>query len=237
MYQRVILKLSGEAMKGNTNYGIDPKTVKEIALEIKEIYELGVQVGVVIGAGNLWRGVTGQELGMDRAQADYMGMLGTIMNGLALQDALEGIDVPSRVMSAIPIPEVAEPYIRRRAIRHLEKGRVTIFVGGTGSPYFSTDTAAGLRAAEIDAEIILMAKNNVSGVYDKDPKKFNDAKMFNELTLQQVLEQKLLVMDSTAASICKDNHINIVVFDMNQKGNIKKAAIGEKIGTLVTWEE
>lgn len=237
MYQRVILKLSGEAMKGNTNYGIDPKTVKEIALEIKEIYELGVQVGVVIGAGNLWRGVTGQELGMDRAQADYMGMLGTIMNGLALQDALEGIDVPSRVMSAIPIPEVAEPYIRRRAIRHLEKGRVTIFVGGTGSPYFSTDTAAGLRAAEIDAEIILMAKNNVSGVYDKDPKKFNDAKMFNELTLQQVLEQKLLVMDSTAASICKDNHINIVVFDMNQKGNIKKAALGEKIGTLVTWEE
>lgn len=237
MYQRVILKLSGEAMKGNTNYGIDPKTVKEIALEIKEIYDLGVQVGVVIGAGNLWRGVTGQELGMDRAQADYMGMLGTIMNGLALQDALEGIDVPSRVMSAIPIPEVAEPYIRRRAIRHLEKGRVTIFVGGTGSPYFSTDTAAGLRAAEIDAEIILMAKNNVSGVYDKDPKKFNDAKMYNELTLQQVLEQKLLVMDSTAASICKDNHINIVVFDMNQKGNIKKAALGEKIGTLVTWEE
>lgn len=237
MYQRVILKLSGEAMKGNTNYGIDPKTVKEIALEIKEIYDLGVQVGVVIGAGNLWRGITGQELGMDRAQADYMGMLGTIMNGLALQDALEGIDVPSRVMSAIPIPEVAEPYIRRRAIRHLEKGRVTIFVGGTGSPYFSTDTAAGLRAAEIDAEIILMAKNNVSGVYDKDPKKFNDAKMYNELTLQQVLEQKLLVMDSTAASICKDNHINIVVFDMNQKGNIKKAALGEKIGTLVTWEE
>ena len=156
MYQRIILKLSGEAMKGDTNYGIDPITVKGIASEIKEIYALGVQIGVVIGAGNLWRGVTGEQLGMDRAQADYMGMLGTIMNGLALQDAMESIGVPSRVMSAIPISEVAEPYIRRRAQRHLEKGRVTIFVGGTGSPYFSTDTAAGLRAAEIGADIILM---------------------------------------------------------------------------------
>ncbi|VEU80255.1 UMP kinase [Haploplasma axanthum] len=237
MYQRVILKLSGEAMKGDTSYGIDPKTVKSIALEIKEIYALGVQIGVVIGAGNLWRGVTGEELGMDRAQADYMGMLGTIMNGLALQDALEGIDVPCRVLSAIPIPEVAEPYIRRRAIRHLEKGRVTVFVGGTGSPYFSTDTAAGLRAAEIDAEVILMAKNNVMGVYDKDPKKHKDAKLYNELTLQEVLEKKLMVMDSTAASICKDNKINIIVFDMNQKGNIKKAVTGQKLGTLVKWEE
>ena len=237
MYQRVILKLSGEAMKGDTSYGIDPKTVKSIALEVKEIYALGVQIGVVIGAGNLWRGVTGEELGMDRAQADYMGMLGTIMNGLALQDALEGIDVPCRVLSAIPIPEVAEPYIRRRAIRHLEKGRVTVFVGGTGSPYFSTDTAAGLRAAEIDAEVILMAKNNVMGVYDKDPKKHKDAKLYNELTLQEVLEKKLMVMDSTAASICKDNRINIIVFDMNQKGNIKKAVTGQKLGTLVKWEE
>ncbi|MDY0277299.1 MAG: UMP kinase [Acholeplasma sp.] len=237
MYQRVILKLSGEAMKGDTNYGIDPKTVNSIALEIKEIYALGVQVGVVIGAGNLWRGIQGEELGMDRAQADYMGMLGTIMNGLALQDALESINVPSRVMSALPIPAVAEPYIRRRAIRHLEKGRVTIFAGGTGSPYFSTDTAAGLRAAEIDAEVILMAKNSVNGVYDKDPKKHKDAVFFEELTLQKVLENKLLVMDATAASICKDNHINIIVFDMNKKGNIKKAVMGEKLGTLVKWEE
>ncbi|MCR1808862.1 UMP kinase [Haploplasma modicum] len=237
MYQRIILKLSGEAMKGNTNYGIDPKTVHNIALEIKEIYALGVQIGVVIGAGNLWRGVIGEELGMDRAQADYMGMLGTIMNGLALQDALEGIDVPSRVMSAINVSEVAEPYIRRRAIRHLEKGRVTIFVGGTGSPYFSTDTAAGLRAAEIGADTILMAKNGVEGVYDKDPKKFADAVLYNELTLQEVLEKNLLVMDSTAASICKDNKINIIVFDMNKKGNIKKAVMGEKLGTVVKWEE
>ena len=237
MYQRVILKLSGEAMKGNTNYGIDPETVKKIAMEIKEIYALGVQIGVVIGAGNLWRGVTGEQLGMDRAQADYMGMLGTIMNGLALQDALEGLEVPSRVMSALTISEVAEPYIRRRAIRHLEKGRVTIFVGGTGSPYFSTDTAAGLRAAEIDAEVILMAKNGVEGVYDKDPNKFEDAVLYNELTLQQVLEKKLLVMDSTAASICKDNKINIVVFDMNKHGNMKKAVLQQKLGTLVKWEE
>jgi len=237
MYQRIILKLSGEALKGDTNYGIDPKTVNKIASEIKEIYALGVQVGVVVGAGNLWRGVTGEQLGMDRAQADYMGMLGTIMNGLALQDALESIKVPSRVMSAIPISEVAEPYIRRRAIRHLEKGRVTIFVGGTGSPYFSTDTAAGLRAAEIGADVILMAKNGVTGVYNKDPKQHSDAVLFEELTLQEVLEKNLLVMDATAASMCKENKINIVVFDMNIKGNMKKATLGDKIGTLVTWED
>ena len=237
MYQRIILKLSGEALKGDTNYGIDPNTVNKIASEIKEIYALGVQVGVVVGAGNLWRGVTGEQLGIDRAQADYMGMLGTIMNGLALQDALESIKVPSRVMSAIPISEVAEPYIRRRAIRHLEKGRVTIFVGGTGSPYFSTDTAAGLRAAEIGADVILMAKNGVTGVYNKDPKQHSDAVLFEELTLQEVLEKNLLVMDATAASMCKENKINIVVFDMNIKGNMKKATLGDKIGTLVTWED
>lgn len=237
MYQRIILKLSGEAMKGDTNYGIDPKTVNKIATEIKEVYALGVQIGVVIGAGNLWRGAIGEELGMDRAQADYMGMLGTIMNGLALQDALESIDVPSRVLSAINVSEVAEPYIRRRAIRHLEKGRVTIFVGGTGSPYFSTDTAAGLRAAEIGAPVILMAKNGVEGVYNKDPRTNKDAKLYQELTLQEVLEKKLLVMDSTAASICRDNKINIMVFDMNVKGNIKKAVMKEKLGTIVKWED
>lgn len=237
MYQRVILKLSGEAMKGDTNYGIDPKTVNSIASEIKDIFDLGTEIGVVIGAGNLWRGATGEELGMDRAQADYMGMLGTIMNGLALQDALESIGVPSRVMSALPISEVAEPYIRRRALRHLEKGRVVIFVGGTGSPFFSTDTAAGLRAAEIGAKVILMAKNGVEGVYDRDPRVHDDAELYRTLSLQEVLEKRLLVMDSTAASICKDNEIDIVVFDMNKHGNIKKATMGTKIGTLVKWEE
>lgn len=237
MYQRVILKLSGEAMKGDTNYGIDPKTVNSIASEIKDIFDLGTEIGVVIGAGNLWRGAIGEELGMDRAQADYMGMLGTIMNGLALQDALESIGVPSRVMSALPISEVAEPYIRRRALRHLEKGRVVIFVGGTGSPFFSTDTAAGLRAAEIGAKVILMAKNGVEGVYDRDPRVHDDAELYRTLSLQEVLEKRLLVMDSTAASICKDNEIDIVVFDMNKHGNIKKATMGTKIGTLVKWEE
>lgn len=237
MYQRIVLKLSGEAMKGDTNYGIDPKTVNKIALEIKEVYALGVQIGVVIGAGNLWRGATGEELGMDRAQADYMGMLGTIMNGLALQDALESIDVPSRVLSAINVSEVAEPYIRRRAMRHLEKGRVTIFVGGTGSPYFSTDTAAGLRAAEIGAPVILMAKNGVEGVYNKDPRYHDNAKLYEQLTLQEVLEKQLLVMDSTAASICRDNKIDIIVFDMNKPGNIKKAVMKDKLGTMVKWED
>src|SRR5690554_6854867 len=236
MYRRVVLKISGEALKGDGQYGIDPKTVKKIAQEIKSVHQAGIEVAVVVGAGNLWRGVTGEQLGMDRAQADYMGMLGTIMNGLALQDAMESIGVPSRVMSAIPISEVAEPYIRRRAQRHLEKGRVTIFVGGTGSPYFSTDTAAGLRAAEIGADIILMAKNGVSGVYDKDPKLNSDANLYEALTFQEVLEKNLLVMDATAASICKENEINIIVFDMNVKGNMKKAAMGEKIGTRVTWE-
>lgn len=237
MYQRVILKLSGEAIKGDNGSGIDPKTVKEIALQIKEAYALGVQIGIVIGAGNLWRGVTGEELGMDRAQADYMGMLGTIMNGLALQDALEGVDVPTRVLSAINIQEVAEPYIRRRAIRHLERSRVVIFVGGTGSPFFSTDTAAALRAAEIDADVILMAKNNILGVYDKDPNKFADARLYDTLTFQEVLEKKLLVMDQTAASISRDNEIDIIVFDMNKHGNIKRAVLGEKLGTKVLWEE
>ncbi|MBE0700299.1 MAG: UMP kinase [Acholeplasmataceae bacterium] len=237
MYQRVILKLSGEALKGDGKYGINPTTVKDIATEIKEIYELGVQIGIVVGAGNLWRGRIGEELGMDRAQADYIGMLGTIMNGLALQDALEHIEVPSRVMTVLPVSAVAEPYIRRRAIRHFEKGRVLIFSGGTGSPFFSTDTAAALRAAELNADIILMAKNGVEGVFNKDPKKHGDAKMFTELSQDQVLQQKLAVMDSTAASICRENKIDILVFNMNSRGNIKKAILQEPIGTLVKWEE
>lgn len=237
MYQRVILKLSGEALKGNGTYGIHPITVKGIATEIKEMYELGVQVGIVVGGGNLWRGKTGEELGMDRAQADYMGMLGTIMNGLALQDALESIDVPTRVMTVLPIAAVAEPYIRRRAMRHFEKGRVLIFSGGTGTPFFSTDTAAALRAAELNADIILMAKNGVEGVYDKDPRKHDDAVMYQTLTQEQILQQKLAVMDQTAASICRENKIDILVFNMNQKGNMKKAVMQEHIGTLVKWEE
>ena len=237
MYQRVILKLSGEALKGNGTYGINPATVKNIATEIKEIYELGVQIGIVVGAGNLWRGKTGEELGMDRAQADYMGMLGTIMNGLALQDALESAMVPTRVMTVLPVSAVAEPYIRRRAMRHFEKGRVLIFSGGTGSPFFSTDTAAALRAAELNADIILMAKNGVEGVYDKDPRKHSDAVMYQTVTQQMVLEKNLQVMDQTAASICRENKINILVFNMNLHGNIKKAVMQETIGTLVKWEE
>jgi uridylate kinase len=237
MYQRVILKISGEALKGDGKYGINPKTVKSIATEIKEIYELGVQIGIVVGAGNLWRGKTGEELGMDRAQADYMGMLGTIMNGLALQDALESVSVPTRVMTVLPVAAVAEPYIRRRAMRHFEKGRVLIFSGGTGSPFFSTDTAAALRAAELNADIILMAKNGVEGVYDKDPKKFDDAVMYTQITQQDVLSKNLAVMDQTAASICRENKIDILVFNMNTHGNMKKAVLQESIGTLVNWEE
>src|SRR5690606_494817 len=205
MYQRVILKLSGEALKGGGIYGIDPKTVKEIALEIKALRDLGVEVCVVVGAGSLWRGKTGEELGMDRAQADYMGMLGTIMNGLALQDSLEDIGIPTRVMTALQIAAVAEPYIRRRTLRHFEKGRVVGLDGGTGSPYLSTETTAALRAAELGADVILMAKNGVDGVYDKDPNKFKDAVLLSKISHQEVLEKNLQIMDSTAASLCKDN--------------------------------
>jgi len=233
MYKRVLLKLSGEALKGQTEYGIDPKTVNKIAAQIKEAHDLGVEIGIVVGGGNLWRGKTGEELGMDRSQADYMGMLATIMNGLAVQDALEHLGVPTRAMTALPINQVAEPYIRRRAIRHLEKGRVCIFVGGLGSPYFSTDTACVLRGTEIGAEIVMMAKNNVDGVYDSDPKYNKDAKMYTELTFEEILSKNLKVMDATAASLCKDNKMGIIVFNMNVEGNITKAVKGEKIGTLV----
>jgi uridylate kinase len=236
MYNRVIIKLSGEALKGDGMYGIHPLTVKKIATEIKEIHALGVDVGIVVGGGNLWRGKTGEELGMDRAQADYMGMLGTVMNSLALQDALESIDVPSRVMTVLPISTVAEPYIRRRAMRHFEKNRVLIFAGGTGTPYFSTDTAAALRAAELDAKIILMAKNGVDGVYDKDPKKHQDATMYDALTQEDILVKKLGVMDQTAASMCHENKIDVIVFNLNTSGNMKKAVLEEPVGTKVSWE-
>ena len=232
-YKRILLKISGEALKGNTNYGIDPNTVKSFAMQIKEVWEQGIEVGIVVGGGNIWRGKTAEGLGMDRAQADHMGMLATIMNGLAVQDALESLGVTTRVMSAISVQQVSEPYIRRRAIRHLEKNRVVIFVGGIGSPYFSTDTTAALRAAEIDAEVVLMAKNGVEGVYDKDPRKYDDAKLFTELTFSKILELGLEVMDSTAASLFRDYGMNVLLFNMNKDGNILKAAKGEQIGTII----
>ena len=237
MYKRVLLKLSGEALKGEeAASGIDPKTVLAIAKQIKDVHDLGVQVGIVVGGGNIWRGKTAEELGMDRAQGDYMGMLATMMNGLAIQDALEKLGVNSRCMTALQINQVAEPYIRRRAIHHLEKGIVTIFIGGLGSPYFSTDTACVLRATEIGAEVVLMAKNKTEGVYDSDPRKNPNAKMFDTLTFNEILARNLMVMDSTAASLCKDNKMKLIVFNMNEQGNIVKAVKGEKIGTLVTVE-
>lgn len=234
MYKRVLLKLSGEALRGDTTNSIDPVTVQEIAAEIKQAHDLGVEIGIVVGGGNIWRGKTGEVLGMDRAQADYMGMLATIMNGLAIQDALEHLGVSSRAMTALPINQVAEPYIRRRAIRHLEKGRVCIFVGGLGNPYFSTDTACVLRATEIGAEVVLMAKNKTEGVYDSDPRVNKDAKMFDTITFSDILAKNLQVMDSTAASLCKDNKLDLIVFNMNKKGNITRAVKGEKIGTYVS---
>ena len=234
MYRRVLLKMSGEAIKGDTSFGIDPKTVSSIAKQIKAAHDLGVQIGIVVGGGNIWRGKTASELGMDRAQADYMGMLATIMNGLAVQDALEQIGVPTRVLSALLINEVAEPYIRRRAIRHLEKGRVCIFVGGLGSPYFSTDTACVLRATEIGAEVVLMAKNQTEGIYDSDPRKSPNARLFEKITFTEILSRNLQVMDSTAASLCKDNNLDLFVFNMNTEGNIVRAVQGEKIGTFVS---
>ncbi len=233
MYKRVLLKMSGEAIKGETAFGIDPATVASIAQQVKAAHDLGVEIGIVVGGGNIWRGKTASEMGMERAQADYMGMLATIMNGLAVQDALEHIGVPTRVLSALSINEVAEPYIRRRAVRHLEKGRVCIFVGGLGSPYFSTDTACVLRATEIGAEVVLMAKNKTEGVYDSDPRTNPNAKLYSELTFSEILAKDLKVMDATAASLCKDNGLELIVFNMNTEGNIVRAVKGERIGTLV----
>lgn len=233
MYKRVVLKLSGEALAGQVGYGIDPTTVDDIASQIQAVAEKGVDVAVVNGGGNIWRGLAGASKGMDRATADYMGMLATIINSLALQDALENRGVPTRVQTAIEMRQIAEPYIRRRAIRHLEKGRVVIFAAGTGNPYFSTDTTAALRAAEIEADAILMAKKGVDGVYDSDPKLNPEAKKFDKLAYIDVIQKNLKVMDSTAISLCMDNKIPIVVFNIDQKGNILKAAEGEEIGTLV----
>jgi uridylate kinase len=236
-YKRVVLKLSGEALAGEVGYGIDPKVIFSIANQIKEIVELGVEVAVVVGGGNIWRGLSGSSKGMDRATADYMGMLATIMNSLALQDGLEKVNVPTRVQTSIEMRQVAEPYIRRRAIRHLEKKRVVIFAAGTGNPYFSTDTTAALRAAEIEAEVILMAKNKVDGVYSADPSVDPNAQKYDQLTFLEVLNRGLGVMDSTASSLCMDNHIPLIVFNISEEGNIRRAVMGEKIGTIVKGEE
>lgn len=232
-YSRVVLKLSGEALAGTLGYGIDPTVIQSIAKQIKEVVELDIEVAIVVGGGNIWRGMAGSAKGMDRATADYMGMLATVMNSLALQDSLEAEGVPTRVQTSIEMRQVAEPYIRRRAIRHLEKKRVVIFAGGTGNPYFSTDTTAALRAAEIEAEVILMAKNNVDGVYTADPSKDPNAKKYNELSFLDVIKEGLGVMDSTASSLCMDNDIPLIVFSIMEEGNIKKAITGEEIGTIV----
>lgn len=232
-YKRIVLKLSGEAMAGGQGFGLSPEIIKSVASQVKEVVELGVEVAVVVGGGNIWRGKVGSEMGMDRATADYMGMLATVMNSLALQDSLEKQDVETRVLSSIEMRQVAEPYIRRRAIRHLEKKRVVIFAAGTGNPYFSTDTTAALRAAEIEADVILMAKNNVDGVYSADPKTDSTAVKYEELSYFDVIQQGLQVMDSTASTLCMDNDIPLVVFSIMEKGNIKRAVLGEKIGTVV----
>ncbi|WP_422123520.1 UMP kinase [Planococcus sp. X10-3] len=232
-YKRIVLKLSGEAMAGGQGFGLSPEIIKSVAAQVKEVVELGVEVAVVVGGGNIWRGKVGSEMGMDRATADYMGMLATVMNSLALQDSLEKQDVETRVLSSIEMRQVAEPYIRRRAMRHLEKKRVVIFAAGTGNPYFSTDTTAALRAAEIEADVILMAKNNVDGVYSADPKTDSTAVKYEELSYLEVIQQGLQVMDSTASTLCMDNDIPLVVFSIMEKGNIKRAVQGEKIGTVV----
>ena len=232
-YRRVLLKLSGEALMGEQQFGIDPAVTSQIAKDIFEIQQMGVQTGIVIGGGNLFRGLAASARGMDRATADYMGMLATVINALALQDALEQQNVVTRVVTAIEMRSVAEPFIRRRAIRHLEKGRVVVFGGGTGNPYFSTDTAAALRAMEIKADVILKA-TKVDGIYDADPMVKTDATRFDRISYQQVLEQGLKVMDATAISLCMDNRLPIVVFNLRTPGNIKRAITGEPIGSLVT---
>ena len=234
-FKRILLKLSGEALAGKLGYGIDPDIIRAIAVEIRGVVDLGVQIAIVIGGGNIFRGVAASSMGMDRASADYMGMLATVMNSLALQDALEKAGVITRVQSAIEMQEIAEPYIRRRAVRHLEKGRVVIFGAGTGNPFFTTDTAASLRAIEIGAEIILKA-TKVDGVYDSDPAKNKDAVKYKQLTYLDVLKQGLQVMDSTATSLCMDNDLPILVFDLTTSGNIERVVCGDQIGTIVKGE-
>ncbi|HLG08971.1 MAG TPA: UMP kinase [Gaiellaceae bacterium] len=232
-FRRALLKLSGEALLGDREYGIDPKTVVAISNEILAVHEAGTELAVVVGAGNIYRGMAAAAEGMDRATADYAGMLATLLNALSLQDALERLGVHTRVQSAITVSEVAEPYIRRRAIRHLEKGRVVIFAGGTGNPFFTTDTAAALRALEIGAEAILMAKNAVQGVYDGDPRQDPDAQFIPELTHLEAIERGLKVMDTTALSLCMDNRLPIYVFELAE-GNVRRVAAGERVGTIIS---
>ncbi|MQG37981.1 MAG: UMP kinase [SAR202 cluster bacterium] len=232
-YSRVILKMSGESFKGERDFGMDAATLKFISCQIKSIVDLGVEVGVVVGGGNIWRGADYEQTGMDRSTADSAGMLATIMNALALQDALESVGVTVRTQSAIAMPSVAEPYIRRRAIRHLQKGRVVIFAGGTGNPYMTTDTAAALRALEIGANVLVMAKNGIDGVYDSDPRRNVAAKKYENLSHHQALSQRLEALDSTALSLCMDNSLPIVVFDIFKSGNLALIITGEHVGTLI----
>jgi len=231
-YKRVLLKLSGESLAAEGSSGIDPACAKQIARQIKSVVQLGANLAIVIGGGNIWRGKVGLELGMDRATADYMGMLATVMNSLALMDSLEQIGVTTRVQTSIEMRAVAEPYIRRRALRHIEKSRVVIFAGGTGNPYFTTDTAAALRAVEINADLLIKA-TKVDGIYDSDPKKNPDAKKFDELTYMEALSRQLQVMDATAISLCMENHMPLMVLNLWEEGSLQKALTGEKIGTLV----
>jgi uridylate kinase len=232
-YRRVLLKLSGEALMGDLSYGTDPERVQAIAREVAGVHSRGIQVAIVVGGGNIYRGLKEAARGMDRATGDYMGMLATVLNGLALQDALEKEGIPTRVQSAITISEVAEPYIRRRAIRHLEKERIVIFAAGTGNPFFTTDTAAALRAAELHAEVILMAKNDIEGVYTADPAKDPEAEFIPEITHRDALTRGLQVMDSTAFALCMDNNLPIIVFNMADERNIDKIVSGQRVGTLV----
>jgi uridylate kinase len=233
-FKRILLKLSGEALMGDLEFGTDPAQIEKLARQIHEVHGRGVEVAVVVGAGNIYRGLHGAARGMDRATGDYMGMLATVLNALTLQDALEKVDVHTRVLSAITVTEVAEPYIRRRAMRHLEKGRIVIFAAGTGNPFFTTDTAAALRALEIHAEAILMAKNRVEGVYDADPSVDPDANFLPEITHREAIERGLRVMDSTALSLCMDNNLPIYVFNMADERNIDRIVSGERVGTLVS---
>jgi len=235
-YKRVLIKLSGEAFSGQEKYGIDTHFLAKIARQIRQVIEMGVGVAIVVGGGNIWRGATAAEQGMDRVTADYAGMLATVINALALQDALERDGVTTRTQSAIAVQQVSEPYIRRRAIHHLEKGRAVIFAGGTGNPYMTTDTAAALRAIEIEAEVLLMTKNNVDGVYNADPLKNHNAKKFDKLTHLDALKMRLEVMDATALSLCLENKLPIIVFDLQAPQSIERAVLGETIGTLVCSE-
>lgn len=236
-YKRILLKLSGEALMGDQPFGIDPTVAQSMAREISDVLQSGAQIGIVIGGGNIWRGLSAAGKGMDRATADYMGMIATVLNALTLQDALENEGVQTRVMTAIEMRDVAEPYIRRRAIRHMEKERVVILAAGTGNPYFTTDTAAALRALELDADALLMAKNRVDGVYSSDPRTDGNAQRFDHITHQEALEKNLKVMDASALALCRDNNLPIIVFDMSRHGTIRRVVNGESVGTLVSSTE